>query len=375
MAGLLIVSFPPPPDAPPTRRARAPGSQLSPVWWFTFPALAVLLALIVGIGVSRVPYFTFSPGNATSVEPLIDVRPTRGGPPVHLDPVNDNLLYVTVLEREPTAFGALLGVLDPKVQVEPSKLYLGNQSSADNVRFNYALMSDSEDKARKVALERLGYKVKTIHEGVFLQDINPSYPVAKVMKPGATITGADGQAVLTRDALVAAIGKHRPGQTMELEFRPLGETRARKISVRLGEHPDTHLAALGVDPVDQVSYVFPIDVEIHIERVGGPSAGLAFTLAILDRLSPGRLLGHERVAVTGTIELDGSIGPVGGVDHKTEAAISQGAQLFIVPPDEYALAKKTAGSRLRVEQAANLDQALAILRRFGGDPLTGPAPR
>jgi PDZ domain-containing protein len=322
-----------------------------------------------------VPYFSFAPGSATSVEPLIQVHQKPGAPKVDVDPVDDDLLYVTVSLREPTAFGALAGVLDPKVQVEPSKPYLGNQSSSDNTRLNYALMSDSQDKARKVALERLGYKVKTIHRGVFLEDVDPKFPVAKVLKPGATIVEADGKPVRDRQALIDAIAAHRPGQRIRLGFRALGDATLQHATVKLRERPDTHKAQLGVQPVDQVGYVFPIDVEITIKRVGGPSAGLAFTLAILDRLSPGRLLGHERVAVTGTIELDGSIGPVGGVDHKAEAAIREGAKLFIVPPDEYAQAKKTAGRRLEVEKAATLDQALAILHRFGGDPLPEPAKR
>jgi PDZ domain-containing protein len=112
-----------------------------------------------------------------------------------------------------------------------------------------------------------------------------------------------------------------------------------------------------------------MDIEIDTGKVGGPSAGLAFTLAILDRLTPGSLTGGDRMAVTGTIELDGTVGPVGGVDHKTEAAISEGAEVFLVPPEEFEQAKKAARGRIKIEQVQTLDDALAALVAHGGDPL------
>lgn len=361
----------PPPGADGTsQRRNASSPAVSVLWWVTGPVLAALLVSAVAVGASRVPYFAFSPGGARPVESLVTVRQVPGGPKVHAEPADRDLLYLTVSQREVTAIEALIDVLDPAVQVEPSAPYLGSQTSDENRKLNLALMTESQDKARRVALERLGYKVASTPQGAFIEDIDPSYPVAKVMKPGATVIGADGKPVKSADQLVAAIGTHRPGDTLSLRFLPLGSTRPTSITVKLGRRTDDPTkAALGVQPVDKLTYSYPIDIRIDTEKVGGPSAGLAFTLAILDRLTPGSLLGKERVAVTGTIELDGSVGPVGGVQHKARAAISQGAKLMIVPPDEYALAKQTAGKRLHVERAATLDQALAILRRFGGDPL------
>jgi len=340
----------------------------------TGPLLALVVAALVVVGSTPVPYFSFSPGGARSVEPLVSVSQARGGPPVAPGPPDANLLYVTVSLRRPTAAEALLGVLQDKVQVEPSKPYLGTQSPDENRKLNQQLMVNSQDKARKVALERLGYRVGTIGRGAFLEDVDPSFAVARLLKPGAVVVGADDKPVQNRDDLVAAIQAHRPGDVIRLAVQRLGSVRTETVSVKLGVRPgEPQTAALGVSPVDNPTFTFPVTITIDTGEVGGPSAGLAFTLAILDRLTPGSLLGHRRVAVTGTIELDGSVGPVGGVEHKTEAAVRKGAEVFIVPPDEYALAKKTAHGRLRVEQAATLDQALRILVANGGDRL--PAAR
>src|SRR4051812_7846470 len=358
----------PPPEAP--RRApwlttsASSAPAVSRLWRFTGPVLAALVVAIITLAARPVPYVTLSPGGAQPVESLIQIKSRKAGPVVTAQKANKNLLYLTVSLRNPSGIRALWGVLEDKVQVVPRSLIYGTQTSEENQRFGIAEMTNSQDKARKVALERLGYDVKSTPVGVFIEDADPRFPVARVMHPGATVTEADGHPVRTADQLVAAIQAHRPGQTMRLTFFPIGEAEATTATVKLGRRDDDRSkAALGITPVDRSVYTFPINVKIDTEQVGGPSAGLAFTLAILDRLTPGSLLGPNKVAVTGTIELDGSVGPVGGVDHKAEAAIEQGATLMIVPPDEYDLARKAAHGRLEVVKAATLDQALQILRR------------
>ena len=119
----------------------------------------------------------------------------------------------------------------------------------------------------------------------------------------------------------------------------------------------------------------PIKVSIDSRGIGGPSAGLAFTLAIIDELRPGELTGGQKVAVTGTIDLDGRVGDVGGVVQKTAAVRAAGAKYFLVPPGEYNDAKAHAGKHLKVIKVATLDEALQALGALGGDVKDiGPPP-
>lgn len=367
----------PPPPAPPVVPATRPGPppvRLSRLWWFTGPVLAVALLGTVLLAAMHVPYVAFSPGRAQAVEPLISVDPRPGAPKVTLDRASDDLLFLTVGVRDTTGLMAVYGWLRGDIQVEPSKPYRGTQSTEESRRFNLALMMDSQDKARKVALERLGYDVTTIPQGAFFEDIDPSAPAAKVLDPGMTVVGADDEPVEDRTDLVDAIARHQPGDEIELSVVPLGASEPVEVEARLIERPgEPGKAMLGVAVVDRATYRFPIDIEIDTGKVGGPSAGLAFTLAILDRFTPGSLTGDTRVAVTGTIEVDGSVGPVGGVRHKAAAAIREGATVFLVPSDELAEARKAAGSKLRVIAVDTLDQALAALRRLGGEPLPASA--
>ncbi len=123
---------------------------------------------------------------------------------------------------------------------------------------------------------------------------------------------------------------------------------------------------LGIDPQTQQDWHFPVKVTVHTQDIGGPSAGLAMTLGIIDKLSSGRLTGHRIVAATGTIDQYGNVGDVGGVAEKTIAVERAGATVFFVPSVELKTAESKASSQLHVYAVNNLDQVLRILKRLGG---------
>lgn len=348
-----------------------PAPRLSKLWWVTGPLLALMVGAVVVVAALPVPYVTFSPGGARAVEPLVTVSAAEDGPEVDTEPPTEDLLYLTVSTAvEPSGLYVLRGLLDDTITVEPSAPYLGTQTRDESRKLNLALMTDSQDKARKVALERLGYDVVAEPAGAFLEDVDPKAPASEVLKPGMTVVGAAGEPVATRDDLVAAIEGSKPGDSIELEVVPLGQDEPVTVEAELMARPDDpDEAILGVSVSDRATYDFPVDIDIDTGKVGGPSAGLAFTLAILDRLTPGSLTGDGKVAVTGTIELDGSVGPVGGVQHKTRAAIREGANLLLVPPDEYQEALDAADGRIEVASVASLDEALAALEDHGGSGL------
>ena len=349
--------------------------RVSRLWWVTGPLLALLIGAVTIVGALPVPYVALSPGSARSVEPLIELAERPGGPSVDVEPPTENLLFVTVSTSvKPSGLYILLGWLDDTVQVEPSAPFLGTQTQDENRALNLALMTDSQDSARKVALEQLGYEVEATPVGVFIEDVDPASASATVLTPGMTVVGVEGKEITIRGELVAAIGAKAPGDQIVLDVVGLDDDSPDEVVATLGERPGSPgEAILGISIVDRATYKFPIDIQIDTGKVGGPSAGLAFTLAILDRLTPGSITGDDRVAITGTIELDGSVGPVGGVRHKTEAAVREGAKLFLVPPDEFEVAKMVARGRIDIVSVASLDDALAALEASGGSGLP-PVP-
>ncbi len=127
---------------------------------------------------------------------------------------------------------------------------------------------------------------------------------------------------------------------------------------------------VGIVPVTKDLHLdFPVEVTIDPGQVTGPSAGLAFTLTIIDEMTPGSLTGGKKVAVTGTMDLDGNVGEVGGVPQKTAAALDAGAKLMLVPPPELKQARDRAGDSMKVVGVRTIDDALRALRQNGGAPV------
>jgi len=125
---------------------------------------------------------------------------------------------------------------------------------------------------------------------------------------------------------------------------------------------------LGISVENGVHYDFPASVSIDTANIGGPSAGLAMTLTLIDQLSRGSLTGHRSIAATGTIDIAGNVGDVGGVAEKTVAVQRAGAKYFLVPEIEVATARAAAEPGLKIIGVTTLAQALHALRSIGGAP-------
>lgn len=361
-------TLPPPP--PPPSHGVAPGPPVSKLWILNGTVGAAILLTVVVLLLRSAPYVVFVPGSATAVEPLIGIEAIDGGEVPELDDVGENILFTTVSVEYPTGALVLRRTFDDNADIAPSAQYFGTQTEEENRRYNQALMTDSKDKATMVALEVLGYDVEVTEAGAVLLDVDPTYPAAEVLQPGDTILAADGKPVRRSDDLIDVIEGHRPGDDLELTVAGVRGGAEKTVRARLAPHADdSKRPQLGVSLMTRPSFSFPFEVTIDSGEVGGPSAGLAFTLALIDLLSPGDLTGGQTVAVTGTIELDGGVGPVGGVRQKTEAAIRNGAEIFLVPSHEFDDAVDAAGGRLEVIEVTVIDDALAALRANGGDPV------
>jgi Lon-like protease len=349
----------PEPVEPPRRRHRR--------LWAALGVLTVLLtAAVVGAAFITVPYYTIAPGNARATEPLIDVDVDR------TYPSDGAVLFTTVSVGHATLLEALQGWLDRDVDVLPEEDILGDQSPDQNRELNLQLMDNSKEVATVVALRELGYDVPSHGTGALVVQIDESLPAAAVVEPGDTIVGIDGRDVALSEDLVAGIQAHQPGDEVTLTIDPAGEGDERTETVVLAERA----AEEGGGPVlgvfaqtRDLRYDLPFSIDIDSGSVGGPSAGLAFTLGVLDVLTPGELTGGEVVAATGTIDGEGNVGPVGGVAQKTVTVRESGADVFLVPADEYDQAVARAGDDLTVVRVATLDDALEALADLGGNAL------
>jgi PDZ domain-containing protein len=161
-----------------------------------------------------------------------------------------------------------------------------------------------------------------------------------------------------------------PGDDVVLAVEGTDGVR-REVRITLGANPESPgKPFLGVLLQTRgLALEFPFEVEIDSEEIGGPSAGLAFTLEVLDRLTEGDLTGGQDVAATGEIGLDGRVLPIGGAAQKGAAVADAGIELFLVPRTNLEAARRHTEDRVDVVAVDTLDDALVALEAAGGDPL------
>jgi PDZ domain-containing protein len=199
-------------------------------------------------------------------------------------------------------------------------------------------------------------------------DIVPGAPADGLINPGDTVVRAAGQPVDRVEDLVAEIDKLAPGDELTMVVEPADGPR-RPVTAELAAFPDApdepFLGVAGLTTRD-VEYDFPFEVTIDPGQVRGPSAGLAFTLAVLDVLTPGDISNGVPVAVTGTIDGLGRVGPIGGIDLKALAAEQAGAELFLVPAGEEEDARSRVTGDMEIVPVETLQDALEALDDLGG---------
>jgi PDZ domain-containing protein len=337
-----------------------PSRRLIRIWATVAAVVGVLVALTVAAALIKVPYILLSPGSARATEPLIMVE----GAPTF--PHEGAVEFTTVSLRKASALEAVMGWLDPTVEVVEEELVLGGRTPDENREANLQEMLDSKEVATAVALEELGYDV--VHgTGAVVNGIVEGSPAEAILETGDVIVEAEGQPIELSSDLGAVTRAMAPGEVLDLRVEPADGATAEDVSAALAASPaDASRGLLGVTTSTRdLSFDFPFEVIIDSGSVGGPSAGLAFTLGILETLTPESLTGGQVVATTGTIDPNGFVGPVGGVEQKTVAVRRSGADLFLVPSSELELARKFAGD-MRVEPVDTIDDALAVLSTLGG---------
>jgi PDZ domain-containing protein len=380
------LESPPPPPIPPPPPTEPDGGPAGIGWpsrkhtvlatVLSVIGVLVFVAIVAGFLI-HLPYVIISPGSAT---PLDDSVVMISGAPTFPQRAPVLFLTVRVTNEDPNVWRVVAAWLNSDDDVEKRQNVEGCLTPAESTLENALLMQQSQDDAKNVALTRLGYTVTADPPRTTVVEACPGTPAHGELVVGDQIVDIDGQPVTSSEQLFGEVRAHHPGDTVKVTVQRSGAPQ--DVSVVAGEIADKGLACkpvpagstasgaacLGVASQDFVSYHFPIDITINTQRVGGPSAGLAFTLAIIDNLTAGSLTGGKRVAVTGTINPDGSVGAVGGVEQKAITARTNGVQLMLVPMSELKDAKKGADS-MKVVGVKSVDDALAALQAAGGAPV------
>ena len=285
------------------------------------------------------------------------------------DPEGEILLLTVSIDNNLSVVDWVRSSLSDSIELRTRESVYGDRSNQEQRDHNRHLMESSKDTATIVALERLGVHAADFTGVLFFETVSGG-PAEGLLEAGDVILSVHGQEVMTVESLRAVLADLQPGTLTAVTVQNSETHTLRDVDITLGTHPDNGGAYIGVSGVTGrvERTLLPFDVDISSGSVGGPSAGLAFTLVVLDVLTPGELTGGKRVAVTGSIHLDGSVGDVGGVPQKAVAARDAGVEMIIVPQALAGEARAGAGD-VEVVGVATLEEALEALVASGGDPV------
>lgn len=312
----------------------------------------VLFAAAAALYVIPSDKYLFLPDRARAVAPLVEVEGERA------DDDGGGIFYVAVDVRKATLLEKLIPRLrEGATLVEASQVRAPGQDEREHRRAEIAAMQQSQRYAAAVALRALGYQIEIRPRGALIESVADKFPADGKLRPKDLVVAVDGTRVRSPDEFRGLIGKRRPGDVVRLRVTNAGQ--ARPVTIRTTTNPeDPRRPFIGV-LLHEPTVELPVEVRINTGEVGGPSAGLAFALDLLEEL--GRDVDRgRRIAATGELRLDGSVGAVGGIKQKTIGAERAGVEIFLVPGDNASEARRHA-SDLRVVPVNSFRQALRAL--------------
>jgi PDZ domain-containing protein len=334
----------------------------------------ISLVLVLVAVVVRVPYVALAPGPTFNTLGLDD----KGKPVISVlghatydDTGHLNMTTISVVVPL-TLAQALRGWIRRDYAVVPRDVIYPPNQTTDQVRQQDAAdFKASQSSATTAALRYLGVK-GTVH--VVVASVEKNAPATGMVRSGDEITAVDGHPVPDAKGLRALIGTRKPGQTVRLQLLRSG----KRLDVTVGtasttDKDGTVRPVIGVQTTERVDYA--VKITISLGDIGGPSAGLMFALGIIDKLEPGSLTDGRFIAGTGTIDDDGVVGPIGGIQQKLIGARRRGATVFLVPAANCAEALSSPPDGLKLIKVSSLRSALAELHNLDAGTPTTPCTK
>lgn len=326
------------------------------------------------------PYYIYQPGTAEELSPKVTVE---GG---EKDEQGTLMLTTVMSIKASNIYYLAYGYVAPHSELRREEEVKQGMSDAEYERLLKHMMDTSQQNAIIAGLHSAGEEVKIDNKGIFVKSIVPASKAAGVLEVGDVITKVDGKAMTRAEDLIDYMNHNKkPGDRVELTYSRDGATKKSMIEVvELGAENQTDpgvpkKVGLGILPENEISLDLPRKVTINAEDIGGPSAGLMFSLEIYSQATKGDLTKGYRIAGTGTMNQKGEVGQIGGIRHKIVAAHKEGAEIFFSPADVDAEdnntkdildeAEKLGYKDIKVVPVATLQEAIDYLEKL--PPKTG----
>jgi PDZ domain-containing protein len=357
------VSESPNPDPAPPAPATGGSApwRLSRRGWTVLLSFVIVIALALVGGFVRVPYVAVSPGPTYDTLGQIDGKLVVEVDGHQTYPTSGQLRMTTVsVNQDVTLFGALGLWMNSRHALVPREEFIPPGKTEQDVEVeNQKMFTESQSNAEVAALRYLGFPV-----AVIAGEITTNSPADQVLEPGDRLLTVHGKRIVAPEDVRASLQGTTPGTPITITFKR-GDGPEQTVSVTLAKASDFNRddnrqeGLLGLVAAERADVRFK--TTIHLQDVGGPSAGLIFALAIVDRLTPGELEAGRQVAGTGTIDNKGNVGGIGGIPFKMDAARDAGASAFLVPADNCVEARSQAPEGLQLIKVDTLTTAVRAI--------------
>jgi Lon-like protease len=320
--------------------------------------------MIAGIFFS-LPYYVSKPGIAKELAPIIQVADGTEG--------KGSFMLTTVRMGRANIYSYVEAKLFDYVELYPVEAILHETETQEEYNARQLhMMAGSKLNAIEVAYKKAGYPVDYEYKGVYVVQVVPDMPAEGKLRSGDRIIKVDGQEFSSSERFIEYVGKKEAGDQVELTIKREDKTKTVNVSVKPFKD-DPKKFGIGISLVDDKEIIVDPKVTVKTDEIGGPSAGLMFSLEIYDQLMEEDFTKGYKIAGTGTIDSKGTVGPIGGIDQKIVAADKAGAEIFFAPNEKggkdsnYKLAVKTAqdiDSKMKVIPVDVIDDAIGYLEKL-----------
>ncbi len=301
------------------------------------------------------PYIEIVPGSSTSIEPLITLE-------TETTPIEGDLALLTIRNRQPGAIDTVIAWLSSDRELlDPATVIPTGVDRQEYFRLQRQTFERSFRVAVAAGLDAAGLDVSITTRPVVFS-VLPGGPSAGLLETGDEIVEVQGEEVRSGQELIALLRDLADGAPVSLTI--LRDDERVAVLITAGAVDGLDRPGIGVAIETVASDVeLPVDVTLHQTSIGGHSAGMMIALTVYDLISDEDLARGRRIAGTGTIDAEGNVGPIGGIEQKMVAAAEAGADLVLVPADQLDRARTGAPTGLRIVGVATLDEAIEAIRR------------
>lgn len=328
--------------------------------------LSILAAvLLMASALYYLPYYVSKPGMAKELEPIIEVE---GG-----YEEEGSFMLTTVRMGRANIYAYVIAKLSKYQEIYPVEDIRSEDESDEeyNIR-QLHMMDNSKTAAIEVAYKKAGIPVEYTYKGVYVLRVMPGMPAEGKLMPGDLVFEVDGNAFKSSDEFIKHVSSKQAGDIVKLSFKRNGKTDQAEVALKALED-GSNRAAVGIQLVDDKEIDVEPDVRVQSDEIGGPSAGLMFSLEIYNQLTMEDLTKGYEIAGTGTITPEGIVGRIGGIQQKVVAADKAGAEIFFAPfekgakdsnYEEAMIAAKDIKTKMKIIPIDTFDEAVSYLEKL-----------